>query len=312
MKQERKEQLLIRLLQGGQRDNLRELAHVLIGVNICQDLVPLFQLINLIDHQDNGRLRLFQLLGDVALPRPDKRSGLNQPENHIHLLEGMLRGAHHILSQLIFRLMDARCIQKHDLSPGIRVYCPYLVTGGLGLIRSYGNLLPDQMVHQSRLSHIRPSHKGHKARFLLYGFFHNDSISFSRAACPEHADTLMVQALHFRKHTAVLFDLSAVSYGAQSTRPQDIRQNIRQSPYILLRYLQNLSPLLLDGLVCHTGQEGGEVPCTSGRRGERSVHIAHRADHIPRHIPLIRLEVFQICGSVPDPGKTPDIPFHSG
>ena len=108
----------------------------------------------------------------MAFPRTDKGGGLHQPQDHVHVLQGVLRHIDHIFTQFILCFMDSGGIQENDLSPLIRINRLYPVPGGLGLIRRNGDLLANEMVHQGGFSHIRPSYQGYKAGFLLCIFFH--------------------------------------------------------------------------------------------------------------------------------------------
>ena len=99
----------------------------------------------------------------MLLACPDKRGRLHQPENDIHLRKRVLRHIHHILSKLILRLMNARRIQKHNLSAlHIRIHGLDAVS-----VRRDSNLLTDQMIHQRRFSHIRSSYNRHKSGFKI-------------------------------------------------------------------------------------------------------------------------------------------------
>ena len=65
-------------------------------------------------------------------------------------------------------LMNARCVQKHNLSAlHIRIHGLDAVSGRLRLVRRDSNLLTDQMIHQRRFSHIRSSYNRHKSGFKI-------------------------------------------------------------------------------------------------------------------------------------------------
>ena len=79
----------------------------------------------------------------------------------------MLRRIHHIIAQLVLRLMNPGRIQEDNLSPLRGQHRPDPVACGLGLCGSDGYLLPDQLIHQSGFSHVWPAYQGDKACFIL-------------------------------------------------------------------------------------------------------------------------------------------------
>ena len=84
----------------------------------------------------------------MALSRSDIGGGFHQPEYHIYLIKGFFRHTHHVVSQLIFCLVDPRRVQKHDLSLLPGQHRPDPISGGLGFIGGDGNFLTDQLIHQ--------------------------------------------------------------------------------------------------------------------------------------------------------------------
>ena len=50
------------------------------------------------------------LAGTDVVPR------LHEPQDHIHLAECVLRNIHHVLTEFVFCLVDARCIEEDDLT----------------------------------------------------------------------------------------------------------------------------------------------------------------------------------------------------
>ena len=99
----------------------------------------------------------------MTLSCSDKGGWLYQPEDHIHILQSTLCHLDHVLSQLVFCLVDSRSIQKYNLSvlTGINSLDP--VSGGLRFFGCYGDLLADQMIHQSGFPHIGTADNGCKA-----------------------------------------------------------------------------------------------------------------------------------------------------
>ena len=84
----------------------------------------------------------------MPLPLADKGRRLHQPEDHIHFVKGSLCHRHHIFTQFIFRLVDPRCIKKHDLTSLVVKNGLDPVSGSLGFVAGYGDLLANDPVHQ--------------------------------------------------------------------------------------------------------------------------------------------------------------------
>ena len=93
----------------------------------------------------------------------DKVCGLHQPQDHIHVVQCMLRNIDHVIAQLVFRLVDSRCIQEHDLASVIMVHRLDAVSRRLRLVGCDGNLLADDAVHQGRLAYIGTAYQCHKS-----------------------------------------------------------------------------------------------------------------------------------------------------
>ena len=64
--------------------------------------------------------------------------------------------------------MDTRSIQENDLSLVAGVNGLDTVPCGLGLLGCDGDLLPDEMVHQGRLAHIRTPDNCYKSGFKIW------------------------------------------------------------------------------------------------------------------------------------------------
>ena len=75
----------------------------------------------------------------------------------------MLSHIDHVFTQLVFCLVDTRCIKENDLSPVISVNGLNPVSGSLGLVRGDRDLLTDQMVHQCGLANIWASDQCYKS-----------------------------------------------------------------------------------------------------------------------------------------------------
>ena len=153
------------------RNNLRKIQFLPIGIDKGQDLL-LFHRIHFVYDQDNWCFRLLQLFDNVALTGSDKGSRLHQPADDVHLVQGPFRHRYHIITQLIFCLMDARRIQKNDLPFLQRQYGLNPISGRLRLIGSDRDLLPDQMIHQGRFPDVGTTDQSNKTRFKLIPSFH--------------------------------------------------------------------------------------------------------------------------------------------
>ena len=83
----------------------------------------------------------------MLFARPDKGGRLNQPEDHIDLVQCPFCHRHHIFPELVFRLMDSRCVQENDLAVIICINGLDPAPGRLWFIGCDRDFLTDQLVH---------------------------------------------------------------------------------------------------------------------------------------------------------------------
>ena len=148
--------------QGRDRNDFREIIFLAVGIDAGKKLLLLYG-IHLVDHKDHGGFRLLKLLDDVPLTCADKGRGLHEPADHVHFIQRPLRHVHHIVTELILCLVNAGRIEEDDLPLLRRQDRLNAVSGGLRLIRSDGDLLPDQMVHQRGFPHVRATDQSDKS-----------------------------------------------------------------------------------------------------------------------------------------------------
>ena len=115
------------------RDNLGKITDLAVRIDCRKDFL-FFHCIDLINDQNDRHANALELLCNVALTGSDKGRRLNQPHNCVHLFQGTLCNGYHILSKLIFRLMDTRRIQENDLSLLTGVNRLDTVSGSLGFL----------------------------------------------------------------------------------------------------------------------------------------------------------------------------------
>ena len=70
----------------------------------------------------------------MAFAGSDEAGGFYQPADYVHLIQSSLCCADHVVSQLIFGLMDTWRVHEYDLSLIRGQHGPDPVSGGLGLI----------------------------------------------------------------------------------------------------------------------------------------------------------------------------------
>ena len=119
--------------------------------------------VNLVHDQNHRPADGFQLSGDVPLTLPGKITCLHQPEDDICLRQRLKCHVIHELAEPVLCAVNTRRIQKDNLAGFGRIDRPDLIAGCLRLSGCDRNLLPDQMVHQRRLSDIRSSDNRHKS-----------------------------------------------------------------------------------------------------------------------------------------------------
>ena len=131
-------------------------------------------LVHLVHHQHQRLVHFPKTLEDLLLGGAEIRSRLHDPEDHVRVGNSLLRHVHHKPSQLVLRPGETRCILENDLSSLVGIDRADLAPGRLGLLRSDGDLLSDQMVHQRGLSHVGAPDQRRKSGF--HSFFPLSSV----------------------------------------------------------------------------------------------------------------------------------------
>ena len=89
-----------------------------------------------------------QALEDIILARPHFFRRIDDEENGIDFLERPLGSLHHVLAELMLRLVDARRVEEDNLRLGPRQNAEDAVARRLRLVTHDGDLLPNQAVDQ--------------------------------------------------------------------------------------------------------------------------------------------------------------------
>ena len=118
----------------------------------------------------------------MLLTGTDVGPRLHEPQDHIHLAECVLRNIHHVLTEFVFCLVDARCIEEDNLPVFICIHSLDPISRGLRFFRCDRDLLSDQVVHQRGLTNVRASDQCHKTRFI--SLFHEISLILLYVSLP--------------------------------------------------------------------------------------------------------------------------------
>ena len=102
---------------------------------------------------------------------PPGRRRLDQEQDQIDIGAGGERLIDHILVQAAPGLVDARSVEKKDLTAGKVLDSQNPVAGGLGLGGGDGDLLPQHPVEQGGFPDVRPSDDGNEAGAETVGRF---------------------------------------------------------------------------------------------------------------------------------------------
>ena len=144
------------------RDDLFERIQLPVHFHVLRELRSVDR-IHLVHHKDHRLPGKFQSGCDELLPGPAEGGRLDQPQDHIHLGKCLQSHVIHVFAQLVLRLVNTRCIQKHDLSLFTGVDRTDLAAGRLRFAAGDCYLLTDQMIHEGGLADIRSSHDPHKS-----------------------------------------------------------------------------------------------------------------------------------------------------
>ena len=157
------------------RNNICKVINIFVCSNCRQNLFSLHR-IHLIDDENDRCLDSLKLLCNMLFARSDKCSWLHKPKHDIHFIQCFLSHIYHVLTKLVFRLVNSWCINKYNLTFICCQNCLNPVTCCLRFVRCNGNLLADQVIHQCRFSYIRTSDQCHKTRLkIIFHIFSSQS-----------------------------------------------------------------------------------------------------------------------------------------
>ena len=156
--------------QCGTWNDFCKITYLTVGINSRKYFLFRYS-IDLIDDQNHRHSDSLKLFCYMSLPCSDKGTWLHQPHNGIHFLQCSFCHLDHIFSQLVFCFMDTRSIKEYDLSLITGIDCLDTVSGCLWFLGCNGDLLTDQMVHQSRLSYIWTTDDRYKSGFKIFVHF---------------------------------------------------------------------------------------------------------------------------------------------
>ena len=123
--------------------------------------------VQLVHDEDDRARRALQALEDVVLARPHLLRRIDDEQDGVHLFQRALRRLHHVLAELVARLVDARRVEEHDLRIRLRENAEDAVARRLRLVAHDGDFLPDERVDERGFPHIRPPDDRHKTRFMF-------------------------------------------------------------------------------------------------------------------------------------------------
>ena len=152
---------------GRYRHDLSKIVFFPVNIDRRKDVFFLYH-IDLVDHKDDRCLHFLKLVNDVTLPGSYESGRLHQPEHYVYFIQRPLRDVHHILAQFIFRPVDPRRIDKHDLPLFCREHRLDAVPRGLRFVGCDRDLLSDQTVHQCGFSHVRSADQCGKTGSVIF------------------------------------------------------------------------------------------------------------------------------------------------
>ena len=119
--------------------------------------------IDLVDDEYLGSFfHLFQEIQNIPVSRTAGETVVHQKEDDIHLVQSGYRGIRQIGTQLVFRFVNPRRVDKYDLIFIVSINPANSISGSLSLAGCNRDLLSDDRIQQRRFSHIRPSDNSYK------------------------------------------------------------------------------------------------------------------------------------------------------
>ena len=144
---------------GDGQDGIEAVPDLVIGGDHRQQLRRLHS-VDLVDAQDAGELFFPDAVDQGLLRGAYMGDGFHQQKGAVHVGEAGGDHLHHILSQGVTGLVEARSVQQDELGVPPLHHAVNTVVGGLGLVGDDSDLLPHQGVGQAGLAHIGPSADG--------------------------------------------------------------------------------------------------------------------------------------------------------
>ena len=137
------------VIQCGNRYNRRKFIQLAVAFHNLEQLLLICQLVNFIYYQNYRCFYLLQQVQDIIFACAAFFGCIHYKEDNVNLLQGAFSRAHHIFAQLVLRLVDARCIKKHNLRI-IRIHNAHnLVAGCLRSVGHNSDFLTNQTICQS-------------------------------------------------------------------------------------------------------------------------------------------------------------------
>ena len=198
----------IGLFQRRKWNNLGKITLFREHVQVRQQAFPLFNLVDLVHRQDHRAFQPAEFLQHHLIRgRPGQL--VHHEHHHIDINERRRgRLVHVTVNGPGLILMHARCVHVDRLHRPHGLDAKHLMTGGLRLAGSDAQLLPEDMVQQCGLAHIRTANDGHKTAATVrvfrtgdivhYWFSTPSSFRALRAACCSATRRLLPVPVVFR------------------------------------------------------------------------------------------------------------------
>ena len=149
----------IPLLGGDGQDGVK-VELLLIGVDNLQQLVLLFQRVNLVDNQHPRHLQRLHPLHQLQFRCAGLGDGLYHQYGGVHIGDAGSYHPVHVLPQPVPCLVKPRRVGEHELTIPPGDDAADAVAGGLGLVGDDGDLLPYQCVEQGGFAHVGAANDG--------------------------------------------------------------------------------------------------------------------------------------------------------
>ena len=128
-----------------------------------------FHQVVFVERQVHRQVDLAQQIRDVGVTPTRRLAAIHQQQHHIHLADRPAGALDKPLTQKMMGLVDAWCIEQHQLGRGCGENGPQPVAGGLGHGRGDRHLLSHQLVEEGRLAHVGATDQGDEAGSESFG-----------------------------------------------------------------------------------------------------------------------------------------------